>query len=153
MVGATGVITLLHELASCSWHQKTIFSAGFCILPLLQLPLLPQSRLERSCTSLKVFSRCCALQGGSPRGLGVAFLRHDSGSERHKNWMSGIKINTTVLLLAWMALKLLYSDGVTKVKFCYAASLLKKMCKMKLVGEKPKFPWKYMGWKYAGVRW
>lgn len=45
-------------------------------------------------------------------------------------WLNGFEIQR----------KLLYSDAVKKIKFYCPASLLKKMCKMKVVVAKPKFP-------------
>lgn len=48
---------------------------------------------------------CSAGRRSLGSAAGVAFVRHDSASERQKNCMTGVKINNIILLLGRLALK------------------------------------------------
>lgn len=48
---------------------------------------------------------CSAGRKSLGSAAGVAFVRHDSASERQKNCMTGVKINNIILLLGRLALK------------------------------------------------
>lgn len=107
MGGVTGVITLLHELASCSCYRKSICKVGFSNPNSASVAIASTGKVRESSSIPQGLWLVLCSAGGDSLGSasGVVFVRHDSASERHKNCMSGVKINSVILLLGKVALK------------------------------------------------